>query len=130
MAKKQKPTFAEGVDGLGWTGHVVPALFGVLAIVAAFYAWKTGIQVTLGVSLVIAGGLLPWIAWMSLAGSRAAWSFLISLCIVFGIMTLFGAPKIRDLVGIPLGVALVIPGLFGFSAFALSLLDRRYKNQG
>jgi sugar phosphate permease len=129
-APETKKAAGDDLQELGWIGHGIPAALGVLALVAAFYAWRAGIQITLSISLLVAGVLLPFLAWYSLQRSRAAWAFLIALCIVLGVMTLFGAPKVRSLVGINLGVALVIPGLFGFAAFCLSVVDQRYKNQG
>jgi hypothetical protein len=129
MTKKQpeKPVGLSDLDELGWIGHAVPALLGLLALVGAFFSYESGIQPTLTVSLIVAGTMLPVLAWFSLQRSRAAWSFLVALSIVLGIMTLFGAPKVRTLVGIHMALALVIPGLFALAAFALSVQSHRYK---
>jgi len=133
MAEKTKtstpvetPTISD-LDGLGWTGHGIPAALGIAALIASLFSYLNEIQVTLTISLLVVGALLPVLAWFSLHRSRAAWSFLISLSIVLGIMTLFGAPKVRTLVGIHMGVALVIPALFAVAAFALSAQSHRYK---
>jgi len=128
MAKKEPPPSAlADVDSIGWFGHAIPAVLGLLSLIAAVFAFRAGIQGTLGVALVVVGLLLPILVWMSLQRSRAAWSFLIALCAVLGIMTLFGAPKVRNLVGIALPVALIIPAMLAGAVFCLSLLDHRYK---
>ena len=133
MAEKKKtatPVETPGVtdlDGFGWAGHGIPAALGIAALIAAAFSYHAGIQITLTISLLFVGALLPVLAWFSLYRSRPAWSFLISLSIVLGIMTLFGAPKVRTLVGIHMGVALVIPALFAVAAFALSAQSHRYK---
>ena len=129
MAKKEppKPPWHD-LDQLGWTGHGIPAALGVLSLVAAYFSWKNHIQPTLGVSLIIAGVLLPALTYLSaMKRSRAAWAFLISLCGVLGVMTLFGAPKVRTLVGVNMGVALIIPVLFACATFFLTTQDHRYK---
>ena len=130
MAKKPEPppSALADVDGIGWAGHLTLAVLGLLSLVASVFSFRSHIQPTLGVSLLISGVLLPILVWFSLQRSRAAWSFLIALSIVLGIMTLFGAPKVRSLVGIPMSVALVIPALFAGAVFCLTAIDRRYKN--
>jgi hypothetical protein len=128
MADNSPTSTGADLDGLGWAGHSITAGMGVMSIIAAFGAWSAGIQPTLIVSLLIVGALLPILTWKSLHKSRAAWSFLISLATVLGIMTLFGAPKIRDLVGVQMIVALLIPGLLLVCVFLLSTLNHRYKD--
>lgn len=132
MAEKKAPAppppSRTELDELGWIGHGIPAALGIAALIAAVFSFRAGIQPTLTIALISVGGLLPLLAWLSMNRSRAAWSFLISLSIVLGIMTLFGAPKIRTIVGIHMSIALVIPGLFAFAAFALSVQSHRYKN--
>jgi hypothetical protein len=140
MAEKKSATAKEApkkvdamsdLDEMGMIGHAIPVLLGVLALIAAVFSYRAKIQVTLPISLFVVGALLPALTWLSiLERSRAAWSFLISLAIVLGVMTLFGAPKVRNLVGIHMGIALVIPAALFFAAFALSLQGDRYKNQG
>lgn len=129
MAKKQStpaPSILR-LDELGWVGHGLPAVLGIASLIAAFFAYQSHIQITLTVALVVIGGLLPWVTWLSLHGNRAGWSFLISLSIVLGVMTLFGAPKVRTLTGMNIGLALLIPVAFGFAAFALSTQSQHYK---
>src|SRR5689334_8755399 len=103
------------LDELGSLGHGLPATLGLAALIAAFFAYQSHIQITLTVALLVIGGLLPWVTWLSLHGSRAGWSFLLSLSIVLGVMTLFGAPKVRTLTGMHIGLALLIPAAFGFA---------------
>jgi hypothetical protein len=116
------------LDEIGWIGHGIPAALGVASLVAAYFAYQSNIQITLTVALLAIGGLLPFTTWLSVHGSRAGWSFLIALSIVLAVMTLFGAPKIRTLTGMHIGVALVFPAAFTFAAFALLGQAHRYKS--
>ncbi|MBA3501101.1 MAG: hypothetical protein M4D80_26250 [Myxococcota bacterium] len=130
MAEKKTPveqtSGTSDLDAVGWIAHAIPAALGVAALIAAFFSQKAGIQTTLMISLLVAGGLLIALSYLSLTRSRAAWSFVISLSIVLAIMTLFGAPKIRTLVGMHMALALVIPALFLAAAVMLSTLGPRY----
>ncbi|RMH36834.1 MAG: hypothetical protein D6689_21740 [Deltaproteobacteria bacterium] len=53
------------------------------------------------------------LAWASLRGRRAGWAFFVSLQGTLAVVTLFGAPKLRDAFDVPLAVALVPAALFG-----------------
>jgi hypothetical protein len=127
MAKKPPAAAWSDLDSLGWAGHGIPIALGALSLIASVFSWKNHIQPTLSVALVVAGLTLPALAWLSMLRSRAAWSFLISLCGVLGVMTLFGAPKVGRMVEINIGVALIIPVLFGCATFFLAMIDHRYK---
>ena len=129
MAEKKSPLAESGteLDAAGWIAHGITAALGVLGMIAAYFAERSGIQSTLTVALIVGGGLLIALSYLSaMTRSRAAWSFVVSLSIVLAIMTLFGAPKIRTLVGINLGLALVIPALFLVAAVMLSTMGPRY----
>lgn len=116
------------LDGAEVVGHGLAAALGIAGLVGAFFAWSSGLQITLVISLIVAGAVLPALAYLSaFQQSRAAWAFLIALAIVLGIMTFFGAPKVRTLVGIPLGAALVLPVAFGAIAVCLSGVGHRKK---
>jgi intracellular septation protein A len=125
-APASSPPSVTDLDELGWVGHGIPAALGIAALIASFFAYQSHIQITLTISLIITGAMLPLLSWLSINRSRAAWSFLISLSVVLGIMTLFGAPKIRTLIGIHMAVALVIPGLFALATVALAAQGHRY----
>ncbi len=109
-----------------WVGHGIPTATGLTAIVAAFGAWTHGLQPTLAVALVLVGLLLPALAWLSLHKSRAAWSMLLAMCAVLGLMLMFGAPKVRGLLGVGLWTALIVPGLLAVAAVALAMVHRDY----
>lgn len=130
MAKTAPPTTGTtDLDATGYIGHIVPGVLGLLALFAAFEAQTHNIQITLVVSLIVTGLILVALAYLSMVQrSRGAWSFLISMSIVLGVMTLFGAPKIRTLLGIHMSIALVIPVAFGIAAGMLGGLGQRYKN--
>ena len=127
MAKPPPPSPTSDLDGIGWAAHIITGVLGILSLIATVYAQRADITPTLVVALAVAGILLPILTWFSLQKSRIAWSFLISLSGVLCVMTLFGAPKVRSLVGISLGTALFLPALFVVALFGLSVAVHRYK---
>jgi uncharacterized membrane protein YhdT len=78
-------------------------------------------------TLLIAAGLFALLIRYSLQRSRAAWASLASLCVVFGVVMLFGAPKIRGMVGVGMWIALIVPGLLGVATAALTMIRRDYR---
>lgn len=110
-----------------WVGHGIPAVAAVLSFVAAMAIFAGDLPVILGITLLFASGIFALVIWLSLQKrSRVGWSCLLALCIVFGIVTLFGAPKLRGLVGVGLWVAMIVPGVFGVATAALAQLRAQY----
>lgn len=109
-----------------WFGHGIPAVAGLASLVAAFASWSAGLQPTLWIALLIVGMLLPAVTWLSFQKSRAAWSFLVALCSVLALMLLFGAPKVRGIVGVGLWHTLILPGMLAVGAMALVMVHRDY----
>lgn len=128
-----------GVIGLGsiaaaayprWVAFSIPALAGVLSFAAAIGALVADLSVVLAAALFISSGMFGFLIWLSAEKkSRAGWASLAALCIVFGIVTLFGAPKVRGLVGVGLWVAMIVPGGFAIAAAALRQLRADYRVQ-
>jgi hypothetical protein len=109
-------------------GHVIAVVLGLASISAAFAAYGRGITPVLPTTLLLIGVLLPMLAFFSFQQrSRAAWSFLTSLCGVYGTVLLFGAPKVRGLLDIGLWTALIIPGLLAVATGALAMLRPNYR---
>jgi hypothetical protein len=109
-------------------GHIVAFLAGAASLSGAVGAFSKGMPGTLGVTMLILGVVLPVLAYFSLQYfSRVAWSFMFSIEIVMAIVTLFGSPKVRNLLHIPLGAALIIPFvlLLGILALGVSANDYR-----
>jgi hypothetical protein len=109
-------------------GHGLAAAMGVASFVGSMFVFAKGMQPVMGVTMLGIGVLVPWLVWKSLHHSRAAWSFLVAVVAVFGAVTFFGAPKIRNLMDIGLWNALIIPGLQIVCVIALSMLRREYRD--
>lgn len=110
-----------------WVGHGIPAVAAVLSFAAAMAVFAGDLPVVLGITLLFASGIFALVIRLSLQQrSRAGWSCLMALCIVFGIVTLFGAPKLRGLVDVGLWVAMIVPGVFGVATAALVQLRAQY----
>src|SRR5271154_225899 len=90
-------------------GHILAALIGVGALVAGSEAAMHAMPGVMAATLFICGALLPVLGWMSLRGSRAAWSFTLSITGVLGLITLFGVPKVHTMLDISFPVAALIP---------------------
>lgn len=104
--------------------HGVPALAGLLSLCAALFAFSLGLVLPL--TLLVVSGVFGLLVWLSLHRSRAGWSCLVALCAVYGIVMLFGAPKVRGLVGVGMWIALIVPGLLGVGTAALHKIRGDY----
>jgi hypothetical protein len=109
-------------------GHVLGVVMGVLAFGAGVEAYQHQLPSALWAALLIFGALMPLLAIRSWKGHRAAWAFLTVICGTLGVCLLFGAPKIRGLLGIGLWNALIIPGVLATATAALGSLHARYKD--
>jgi len=93
-------------------GHALAVLLGVNSLVDGTLALVHGMGGVLIATTWIVGALLVMLSWFSWHGrSRAAWSFVISICSVFAVITLFGAPKMLHL-GLPLVGVVLVPPLY------------------
>jgi hypothetical protein len=109
-------------------GHLAAVLLGVANVIAGIVSLAGGLTPVLGIALLIGGGIMVALAYFSyFHKSRAAWAFLAALAGVFGTCLLFGAPKVRSLVGIGLWTALIFPGLQYVTMTALIMLRGEYR---
>jgi hypothetical protein len=108
-------------------GHAMAVVIGAASFVAGITALVKSLPGTMGVTLIIVGGLLPVLAHFSWKFSRAAWSLMISTLCVFAAVTFFGAPKIAAVLGTGLTLALVIPIVQVVAVIALAELRREYR---
>jgi hypothetical protein len=107
-------------------GHLIPVVLCLGYLTGAFAAFTRGAPAVVGVTLLVAGLLLPTLAHFSFRGSRSAWAFLIAMCGVFALIGFFGAPKVRDAVHVSLWTAMILPGINAVAAAALASLRRTY----
>ena len=107
-------------------GHVLAVVLGLNSIVDGVLAAMHGMPHVLVATISLVGLLLPVLAVMSyVQHSRAAWSFLISICGVFAIITVFGAPKVAHL-GLPLPLVAIVPLLYITTVVLLALSSTDY----
>jgi len=106
--------------------HAFVCLLGLGNFVTGIVSLVRDMPGVLVAVLLIAGVLMPVLAWFSYQRSRAAWAFLLTICFVFAVTYTFGAPKIAHGLAIPLGAALIGPALFAFAGVALALLYLDY----
>jgi hypothetical protein len=109
-------------------GHALATLLGLASLAAAFGAFDKGLPMVMGVTLLVVGVLMPALAYGSWKHSRASWAFLIALVAVFGGVDLFGAPKVRGLLGVGLWSAMILPALQIVTVIALASLRREYQS--
>ncbi|HEX7836451.1 MAG TPA: hypothetical protein VF469_03260 [Kofleriaceae bacterium] len=109
-------------------GHVLPAVLGLCNLaggIAALFSSQPGV---LGVTLVVSGVLMPTLAHFSYRHhTRAAWAFLGSMCGVFALIGLFGAPKLRGILDVSLWTTMIFPGLYVVAAVTLFALRDDYE---
>ena len=111
-------------------GHVLAAMLGVASIAAGIGALMKDLPGVMSYTLLIVGFTLPALVALSLMRSRAAWSFVISICGVFALVTLFGAPKICALLGVPLAASFLLPFLYTTVVVLLATSASDYTDQG
>jgi hypothetical protein len=111
-------------------GHAIACLLGLASLVAGIAAFWRSLPGVLSWALIVVGVVLPPITVLSWRRVRAAWSFVVSICTVFGIVTLFGAPKVRGLLGISLWYSLIIPGLYFIAVASLTMVRADYRDDG
>jgi len=108
-------------------GHATAVLFGLAGLVAGYESLTHNMPSVMTAVLIAVGVMLPTLAHFSWRHSRAAWAYLCSLLFVFGIVTFFGAPKVRDVLGVSLAVAMVIPVLMFITLAALTMCRTEYR---
>jgi hypothetical protein len=110
-----------------YVGHAIAMVMGVAALNAGVLAFGRDLPTVLPVTLIILAGTIFLLGRYSFFHkTRAAWAFLIAICGVFGGVMLFGAPKVRGILGINLWMALIIPGLLAVATIALSMARDDY----
>ena len=113
-----------------WIAHGIAALAGLAALIASVAAFNKGITVVFPTTLAVLGVLFPVLVWKSVhERSRAAWSFLLALCAVLGLVLVLGSTKIRGALDIGLWTALIIPGLLTVATFGLAMLRADYRDR-
>jgi len=110
-------------------GHWIAGVAGAMSLLGAYGAISRGMTPVLGAALLVLGVAFPLLTWKSLSRSRGAWSLLIAMCAVYGVVLLFGAPKVRGLLGIGLWTALIIPGMLAVGTVALAMVRDQYRDQ-
>jgi hypothetical protein len=107
-------------------GHLIPVLLAAGYLVGAIAAITHNAPGVVGMTLLVAGVLMPVLAWHSLHRSRPAWAFLVAICGVFAVVELFGAPKVRGALDVSLWLTMILPGLNVVAVAALISLRADY----
>jgi hypothetical protein len=92
--------------------HMLATVLGLGTIVSGIATLVTGMPVVLATSQLVAGALMPILAWHSYRGARAPWAFLVAICGTFAVVALFGAPRIGTILSVNLWTTMIIPGLY------------------
>jgi hypothetical protein len=106
--------------------HALAAVAGVASLLAAPFALD--ISAVLAFTLLAVAGLFEVLIWYSLRRqSRAAWSSLAAMCAVYGVVLLFGAPKVRGLLDVGMWIAMIAPGLLAVATAAFAMIRDAYR---
>lgn len=108
-------------------GHALAVVIGLGALAGAYGSVSHSMPSVMTAVLIAVGVLLPALAHFSWRGSRAAWSFMISIICVFGIVTFFGAPKVRNILGIGFWTAMILPTIQFVCVTALAMVRGEYR---
>jgi hypothetical protein len=107
-------------------GHLIPVVLAAGYLVAAVAGFTHNAPAVVGMTLMVAGVLMPVLAWHSFHRSRPAWAFLVAICAVFAVVELFGAPKVRGALDLSLWLTMILPGLNVVAVAALVSLRAEY----
>jgi hypothetical protein len=108
-------------------GHITALVLGLGALFAGYESFTAHLPGVMIAVLIVVGVLLPTLAHFSWRGSRAAWSFLIAIIAVFGTVTFFGSPKVRNVLGVGFWTAMILPGVQYVAMSALWMLRDDYR---
>ena len=108
-------------------GHALVVVLGAAALLAGYESFSHALPSVMTAVLIVAGLLLPTLAHFSWRHSRAAWAYLLSLTIVFGIVTFFGAPKVRNALDVGFWTAMIVPGVLFVTVMALTMVRTEYR---
>jgi len=108
--------------------HGIPLATALAAFVAAAAGYSKGLHIVLPVTLLLVGLILPVLVWKSYEKSRAGWAFLSGMIGILAVVMLFGSTKVRNVVGIGLWYAMIVPGLLAVGTAALAMIRRSYRD--
>jgi hypothetical protein len=109
-------------------GHLLSGLFGGASLLAGLTSFSGSLPPLLSMVLVAMGALALLLTVQSITRrSRPAWAFLCAVLAVMAVCTLFGAPKIHNLLGVNMWVALMVPGLLAVATSALGMVADDYR---
>jgi hypothetical protein len=121
---------AAGAAAVRWPrliGHSIPLAASLSSIAGAIAAYLHGLHIVLPVTMLVIGMLLPVLTVSSLNRRRAGWAFLCGMCAMLAVITLFGATKVRGVLGISLWHAMIVPGLLAIGTAALAMVRTEYR---
>jgi hypothetical protein len=114
-SKGPLPAASAGAMG-AYIGIAIGVGFLVLAALGGLRA--DPLPTPLVLALLLSGAFEVALCWQTIQRSRVAWSFAVALSGTVTLATLFGAPKIRDALGVPIMLA-VLPSLIAAVATVL-----------
>ena len=122
---------AAGAAAVRWprlVGHTIPFVASLAALAGAVAAYLHGLHIVMPVTLLVIGLVLPVLCMSSLNRRRAGWAFLCGMCAMLAVVTLFGATKVRVVLGISLWHAMILPGLLAIGTAALAMVRTEYRD--
>jgi hypothetical protein len=116
-AAAKGPLAAGSVGAIGaYIGIAIGVGFLILAALGGMRS--DPLPTPLIIALVVGGAAEVVLCWRTIQRSRIAWSFAVALSGTVTLATLFGAPKIRDAMSVPITIA-VLPSLIALLATVL-----------
>ena len=106
---------------------VIAGIVSIAGFLAAYGAVSRSLPGVLAVCGILVGGAVPMLAWGAHQKSRAAWSALTSTLGVLAVVMLFGAARVRGLLGGGLWLAMIVPGVLAVGTAALVRIRRDYR---
>ena len=107
--------------------HGIAAFVGLAALASGIAGLVRGVPAALTIFCLVISIVLGVMIPLSLRGSRAAWSLIVSIMTVETIGTFFGAASLAKALHINLGFALVLPIVLAAGVIGLVSIRREYQ---
>jgi hypothetical protein len=107
--------------------HGLPSFLALAALASGISGIAMGIPAALSIFCLVISIVLGVMIPLSLRGSRAAWSLIVSIMTVETIGTFFGAASLAKALHINLGFALVLPIVLAAGVIGLVSIRREYQ---
>jgi len=106
--------------------HGIAAFVALAALASGIAGVASGVPAALSIFCLVVSLVLGAMIPLSMRGSRAAWSLVVSIMSVEAVGTFFGAATLAKALGVSIAITLVLPLVLGAGVIALASIRNEY----